>query len=169
MSLPGHRRSMRRAEKEITDPAQLSEILDKVSLLFLAFNDHPAPYVVPVCFAHAEGTLYVHSAREGTKIELLMKNPLVGFSASTELAVTAGPSPCEYGARGLSIVGTGSARLVEDAAERTRGMDLIMHHYAGAIPAAGFAYRPDSFSRTAIIAISIASLHGKRIGRVEAS
>ncbi len=164
MSHAGHARSMRRVEKEITDPAQLRDILEKASLLFVAFNDPPAPYVIPVCFAHAEGVLYVHSALEGTKIELMKKNPLVGFSASTELAVTPAASPCAYGARGRSVAGTGSARIVVEDAERKLGMDLIMRHYAAGLPAERLLYAAGSFSRTAIIAISIISLRGKRIG-----
>ena len=168
MGLPVHHRPMRRVEREITDPAELEKILNEVTLLFLAFNDHPAPYVVPVCFAHVEGTLYVHSARAGTKIELMKRNANVGFSGSTEPQVTAGDSPCEYSARGQSVAGTGSARIVEDEAELTRGMDLIMRHYAGAVAAEDLVYRPGSFSRTAILAITIASLRGKRIGQTEA-
>jgi uncharacterized protein len=159
-----HKHGMRRAEKEITDHAELGEILERASLLFLAFNDSPAPYVIPVCFAHAEGTLYVHSALEGTKIELLKKNPSVGFSAGTELAITPAASPCAYGARGRSIAGIGSARIVEEETERKRGMDLIMRHYAPDLPPEHLLYGAGSFSRTAIIAISIISLQGKRIG-----
>jgi nitroimidazol reductase NimA-like FMN-containing flavoprotein (pyridoxamine 5'-phosphate oxidase superfamily) len=159
------RRGMRRAEREITDPALLHNILQEATILFLAFNDSPAPYVVPVCFAHDEqGILYVHSAREGAKIELLGKDPHVGFSASTELTVVSGEAACDFTSRARSVAGTGHARIVESDAERTHGLDLIMRHYARGPAAESPVYRGRSLARTAVIAIDIISLRGKQTG-----
>ena len=160
----GQQRGMRRSEREITDPALLNTILQEATILFLAFNDSPAPYVVPVCFAHEQGILYVHSAREGTKIELLGKDPHVGFSASTELTVVSGETACDFTSRARSVAGTGRARIVESDAERTHGLDLIMRHYARGPAAESPVYRGRSLARTAIIAVDIVSLRGKQTG-----
>jgi uncharacterized protein len=153
---------MRRAERQITDPALVDEVLEKAATLFLAFHDEPAPYVVPVSFGRAGDTLYVHGAQAGTKMTLLGRNPRVGFSAGTEPEVVTAPTPCAFSIRGSSVVGTGTARLVEDPAERTRGLDAIMRHYAPG--AAAGDYAPGALSRTAVIAIAIETLSGKRFG-----
>jgi uncharacterized protein len=153
---------MRRAEREISDPAQIQEILAMSPVLFLALHDAPAPYVVPLCFGCADQTLYVHGAATGTKLALLAANPSVGFSASTEMIVVPGKAACSFTCRAQSVLGTGRARVVTDEAERRRALDLIMRHYAP--QAAPFSYAPGAFARTTVIAIDIEAVRGKRFG-----
>ena len=155
---------MRRAEREITDPALLSEVLEKATVLFLALQESPAPYIVPVCFGHENGTLYVHSAAAGKKIELLRANPLLGFSAYTDMTVIPGPFACDFTSRAQSVIGTGRGRIVENDQERTHGLDVIMRHYATGPVSAHPVYRAASLARTCVFAISILSLRGKKTG-----
>ncbi len=158
-------RPMRRPEKEITDREELDKIIQTAEVLFLALRDEPAPYVFPVCFGGDSGTLYVHSALVGTKIELLRSRPIVGFSACTTMTITPGRTPCDFSAAARSVVGTGRARIVEDEEERLRGLDSILRHYdAGAGAAGKSAYRPGSLARTCVIAIHVDTLHGKTTG-----
>jgi uncharacterized protein len=165
MSEPGAPdRAMRRAEREITDPVALAEILREASVLFLALRDHPAPYVLPVCFAHEEGILYIHSAMAGTKIDLMTTHPVVGFSACTELVVVPGSTACGYTSRARSVVGTGRARIVDDPQERSRGLDAIMRHYATVPEGTQHLYQPGPLARTCVIAIRIDTLRGKQTG-----
>jgi uncharacterized protein len=166
VSFDASARPLRRSEREITDPAELDGVLNGAPVLYLAFNDHPAPYVVPVCFGHEGGVLYVHSAREGTKIDLLRANPLVGFSASTEMEIVPAASPCAFGSRARSVAGTATAVVVDDERERLRGLDAIMRHYAAGGTAAlpEPAYNPGSLSRTCVIALRIRTLRGKHTG-----
>ena len=159
-------RPLRRAEREITDLVELNMVLSDARVLYVAFHDHPAPYVVPVCFGHEDGVLYVHSAREGTKMELLRANPFVGFSASTEMEILPADSPCAFGSRARSVAGTAEAVILEGETARLRGLDVIMRHYtrggSGALPEP--AYAPGSLSRTCVMALRIRTLRGKRTG-----
>lgn len=157
-------RFMRRAEREITDTALLDTILVEARILFLGLHDEPAPYVLPVCFGHDTGTLYVHSAMAGTKIDLIAAHPIVGFSASTDLVVKPGTAACDYSSQARSVIGTGRARIVTDEAERVRGLDAIMRHYASGPAAETPVYKPGPLARTCVIAIRIDSLRGKRTG-----
>ena len=157
-------RSMHRAEREISDPADLEEILREARILFIALRDEPAPYVLPVCFSHERGTLYVHSAMAGTKIDLIAAHPIVGFSACTELKVVPGPTACDFTSTARSVVGTGRARIVTDAEERVRGLDAIMRHYAEGPGTEKPVYKPGSLARTCVIAIRIDTLRGKQTG-----
>jgi nitroimidazol reductase NimA-like FMN-containing flavoprotein (pyridoxamine 5'-phosphate oxidase superfamily) len=155
---------MRRAEREITDAAALDDILSRAQVLYLGVRDEPAPYVIPVCFGVDGRTLYVHSALAGTKIDLLRLHPVVGFSACTEMTVRPGAAACDFSSSARSVVGTGRARMVETDAERIRGLDSIMRHYA-AEPDAKHSYRRGALSRTCVIAIRIDTLRGKETGR----
>jgi uncharacterized protein len=153
---------MRRAEREITDQGALEEVLQGADLLYLALRSEPAPYVFPVCFGHDAGMLYVHGAHAGTKIDILRHHPVVGFSACTPMTVTGGPAPCDFSAAARSVVGTGTARIVEDDEERRRALDAIMRHYGVGGP---FVYKAGPLARTSVIAIHIDSLHGKSAGQ----
>jgi uncharacterized protein len=158
---------MRRAEREVTDPAALDRILQGSLVVFLALRDEPAPYVLPVCFGYEDGVLYIHSARVGTKIDLISRDPMVGFSAHTEMQVITGSAPCSFSARAESVVGTGMAEVLTGEADRKHGLDLIMRHYGGRSPddiPASAPYHLGSLARTCVIAVRVRTLRGKRTG-----
>ena len=151
---------MRRGRHEVTDPAGIDAILARATVLCLALHDQPAPYAIPVNFGCDGTTLYVHSAPRGTKIDLLGADARVGFCAWAGDAVVTGKTACDWGARGESVTGTGTARLVTDPAEKLRGLDAIMRHYGADRP----VYKPGVLDRTTVIAIAVESLRGKRLG-----
>jgi uncharacterized protein len=151
---------MRRSGREVVDRAALDDILGSARILFLAMRDEPAPYVIPVCFGIEPDTLYVHSALAGTKLDLIRRDPVVGFSACTDMTVTPGSAACDYSSAARSVVGTGRARIVEDPEERIRGLDSIMRHYADGSFGKD-SYRPGSLSRTCVIAVRIDTMRGK--------
>jgi len=160
---PQPARAMRRAESEITSPAQLDRILDTVPVLFLGLKDTPAPYVVPVCFGWEEDVLFVHSALTGAKMDLLRAEPVVGFSLCTDVTVVPGAAACNFSVRAMSIVGTGRARILTDDNERAHALAIILRHYerSGEAPVFGAG----SLSRTCVIAITVLSLRGRQLGQ----
>lgn len=164
---PRTARPMRRAEREITDPAQIDAILDEAQVLYVTMKDEPAPYIVPLCFGRDARTLYVHSALAGTKIELLRAHPLVGFCAATPMRVVPAANACGWGSRARSVAGTATARIVEGEEERHRGLDAIMRHYAQAsaeAPSSEPVYAPRTLERTCVIAFRVETLRAKHTG-----
>jgi uncharacterized protein len=153
-------RPMRRPDREIVDAAGIDDVLRRATVLCIALRDEPAPYVVPVNFGWEEGTLYVHGATTGTKMDLLARDGRVGFCAWVDDALVTGETACDWGAQGASVVGTGIARLVTEPSEKLRGLDAIMRHYGQDRP----VYKPPVLARTALIAIAVESLAGKRLG-----
>jgi uncharacterized protein len=154
--------AMRRTDKSVTDVEEITRILDQCTVVFLSFNDAPAPYVVPLFFGHEPGRLYVHCAPVGTKINLLRADPRVGFSAVAAAQIVEGEGACDFTARAQSIAGAGTARIVDVETERLHGLSLIMRHYR---PRSGrsFSYKPASLSRTAVIAVEIQAMTAKRL------
>jgi nitroimidazol reductase NimA-like FMN-containing flavoprotein (pyridoxamine 5'-phosphate oxidase superfamily) len=155
----GARRPMRKAEREITDPAELGKILARAEVVSLALHDDPAPYVVPLSFAHADGALWFHCAREGTKLDLLRRNPRVGFCAVADARLVIGDTACDSTAAGASVIGRGTARIVTDPDERCRGLDALMRHYGMKSP----VYRQDSLAHACVVRLDIEELRGKRL------
>ena len=160
-------RAMRRAERLVVDSETIATILDQCVVLFLAFHDETAPYVVPLFFGHEPGRLFVHCAATGTKLDLLRVDPRVGFSAATAAAIVEGKAACDFTTRAQSVAGTGIARIVETEDEKKHGLDLIMRHYAaGRAGQVSWIYQPVTLARTVLIAVEIQSMTGKRIGAV---
>lgn len=151
---------MRRADKEIKKKEEIEDILQRGRLCHLGLVDNGLPYVVPVNYGYADGCLYIHSAREGRKIDILHRNNLVSFNIYIDDGMVQSDVACNWGMRYRSVMGTGAAALIEDRTKKEEALRIIMKHYAG--PATAFqAARVDSIL---IIKIRIESLTGKKSG-----
>ena len=109
--------------------------------------------------------LYFHCAKEGKKLDLLRKNPRVGFSAANMLRVfNKGIAPCGYTTDYESVCGTGRAEILEDERARLHGLQVLMKHYSAEdFPAESFS--PKALSLTCVVRISVDSWSGKRLVR----
>ena len=72
---------MRRTDREVTKPAEITEMMTRCEVLHLALNTDTVPYILPVNFGmEPDGmTLYIHGAREGTKYALIEKDNRASF------------------------------------------------------------------------------------------
>ena len=152
---------MRRAEKEITDKLSMLEILNSAELLRVAMVDDGEPYLVVMNHAYSDGCIYLHSAKEGRKIDVLKKNNHVAFQTETNVEIVSGDDASRCSTSFLSVFGTGRALLLEDRAEKIKGLDAIMKKHTGK---EGFEYPEKLFDRTLIIKIEIESMTGKKSG-----
>lgn len=122
---------MRRKDRQITDETAIRAILDKAQVLHLAMIDGARPYVVPLHYGYSliDGrlTLYLHSAKEGRKLDVLQKNGRVAFVLETDVAlVSGGDLPCKYGAAYASVMGEGRATILTDPVEKTDALTMLM-------------------------------------------
>lgn len=151
---------MRRSEKQIASRAEVEDVLRRAKVLRLGFCDGDHPYVVPVCFGSDGRALWFHSANEGRKLDVLRKNPRVAFEVETDVEIVIGGPGCRSTAKFRSVIGSGTATLVEEADERRRGLDAIIRHYGGE-PG---GYADDVLARTAVVRIDIDEITGKQSG-----
>ena len=127
---------MRRADREVTDYQQIQSIIEQAKVVHIGMIDNDRPYVVPMQygFVFADGTLtlYVHCAKEGRKLDILKKNPCVFIELETNVAIVSGGDiPCKYGSEYASVMGDGTAVIVEDVAEKISGLQLMMKTQSG--------------------------------------
>ena len=77
---------MRRKDREVTDRALISGMLDMAEILHIAVKNEPFPYIVPVNFGYEwcgdELVFYFHSAKTGMKLSLLRADPRVAVNAA---------------------------------------------------------------------------------------
>lgn len=73
---------MRKKEWEIQDRNNMEQLLARVKVGRMGLYDGEEPYIVPVLFAYKNNQIYIHSAPEGRKIEILKSYPRICFEVS---------------------------------------------------------------------------------------
>ena len=121
---------MTKRERQITDEKQIREILDTAKILHLGLAVDNEPYVVPMNYGYTmEGgnlTLYLHSALRGKKLDMIRENPRVFFEMDCDLVPFEGKVPCQYGIAYSSLMGRGTARIIEGVEEKKKAMSILM-------------------------------------------
>ena len=121
---------MTKRERQITDPQQIRHILDTANVLHLGLCVNNEPYVVPMNYGYTmeDGrlTLYLHSALQGKKLDMIRSNPNVFFEMDCDRIPFEGDKPCQYGLVYSSVMGRGTAHIVEDVEEKKRAMAILM-------------------------------------------
>ncbi|MGI5884039.1 MAG: pyridoxamine 5'-phosphate oxidase family protein [Candidatus Spyradocola sp.] len=150
---------MRRSERQVTDLDAIRDLLAQGQTLHLALNAEGAPYVVPLNYGFslaADGglTLYLHSALQGRKLDLLRRDARVGFAISALLETVRGEIPCAWTARYRSLVGTGRVSVLTDPEEQRLALEALLQHM-------GFSGRAEipaaSLERVAVLRIDVES------------
>ncbi|MCX6005135.1 MAG: pyridoxamine 5'-phosphate oxidase family protein [Chloroflexi bacterium] len=151
---------MRRSDKEITDRAEIEDILNRAVVCHLGLCDNGIPYVVPVNYGYADGCLYIHSAKEGRKIDILRNNSNVSFTIYTDENLFRSEMACNWTMKYSSVMGTGRASLIEGRTEKEEALRCIMQHYTET----NLDFNPAKVDKVVIIKIEIDTLTGKKSG-----
>ena len=126
---------MTKREYKITDEAQIRDILDSAKVLRLGIAVDNEPYIIPLNYGYTlengELKLYLHSAVQGNKLDLLRKNPNVCFELDCDLIPFEGRVACQYGLSYSAVSGRGRAVLIEDVEEKMEGMSILMKTQTG--------------------------------------
>ena len=126
---------MTRREQQITDINEIIDILEKSKVVHVGMIDGDEPYVVPMnygyIFEDGKLTLYLHGAKRGRKIDVLMANPKVFFEMFCDVTPFEGDVACRYGTTYASIMGRGLASVIEDVEEKKEALTLLMKAQTG--------------------------------------
>ena len=121
---------MTKRELQITDEKQIRAILDTAKVVHLGLCADNEPYVVPMNYGYTmeEGklVLYLHSAVRGKKLDMIRKNPRVFIELDCDRKPFEGEKPCQYGLSYSSLMGRGTARIIEDVEEKMEAMTALM-------------------------------------------
>jgi len=124
-----------RRELEVTDPSEILAILDKAKIVHIGLVDGDEPYVIPMNYGYTmqEGklTLYLHGAKWGRKLDIMRANPKVFFSLECDVQPFEGDIACRYGTAYSSIMGKGTAEILEDVEAKKSGLSVFMKTQTG--------------------------------------
>ncbi len=124
-----------RREQEITDMNEIIHILDESKIAHIGLVDGDEPYVVPMNYGYVmengKLTIYLHGAKRGRKLDLIRANPKVFFEAECDLVPFEGDVACRYGIAYSSIMGKGTAEIIEDVEEKKLALSVLMKTQTG--------------------------------------
>ncbi|MCI7179076.1 MAG: pyridoxamine 5'-phosphate oxidase family protein [Schaedlerella sp.] len=156
------RKRMTRREREVTDKNEIIDILDKCKILHLGLADGDEPYVVPMNYGYVMDagklTLYLHGAAAGYKTDVMKKNPKVFFEMECDVHPFEGRMPCQYGTEYQSIMGSGTAEILENIEEKKEAMTLFMKSQTGK----DFQFEDRLVSIVSLIRITVSWYTAKR-------
>lgn len=147
---------MRRKDREIRDMEEIMKVIKQESICCVAFHDEPCPYLIPLNYgARMEDgmpVLYFHGAKEGTKLDLIRKNPRVSYTIYGDYDLRLyKDEPCRSSAGFVSVCGSGHAELVGEE-ELRKGLSILMNHMGGETCG---DFREDSFPEAACASVQV--------------
>ncbi|WP_099204394.1 pyridoxamine 5'-phosphate oxidase family protein [Scatolibacter rhodanostii] len=154
---------MRRRDRQVVDLAEIQKIVERMKVCRLAFLSDEAPYIVPLNFGcewqDDNLTLYFHGAEKGLKMDLLAKNPSVGFEmdGGHEITLTDEDNACTYSYRFESVIGSGTARILQTDEEKRHGLLKLMEQQTGRTD-----FEFPHLSGVAVFAVSVKNFTAKR-------
>lgn len=149
---------MRKSQREIKARAEIDAVIRRSQVCRLGLTDGHEPYVVPLCFGYDGEALYFHCAREGRKLDILRRSNRVCFEFDIVEGIAENAQACRWGIRYRSVIGVGTARLVEKTGEKLRALAIIMKQYSEET----FTFPDDIVTHTTVIKVTIESISGKR-------
>ena len=163
---------MRRKDREVKDFNEIIDIISRCKVLHMALISDGKPYSVPVNFGYIvteengnrKLSVYFHGAGEGKKLDAIKQNPAVSFCAETGMEISGKDDACDWTCYYESVIGFGTASILEDKAERTQGLDALMLHNGYKLPAGVkvIAYNAMSLAKAAVVKIEVSEITGKR-------
>jgi|SRR4030042_626993 len=150
---------MRKEKQKITDNKIINEILTKSEICRIAMLDNDTPYLLPFNYGYQDNCIYIHSAPEGKKIELLRKNNKVCFEIEQIAEIVKHDKPCKWATKYRSIIGYGEVEIITDYKQKKKGLDIIMSQYG---ENSNLEYADKQVDNIVILKLRITKLTGKQ-------
>jgi len=151
---------MRRQDKQILDMVEIMAIIARAPVCHLGMCDNGMPYVVPMSFGMLGDKLYLHCATEGRKLDVIRANPEVCVEFTVDQEIAPAALSCHITTRYRSVIGFGTAHIVDDIAEVQAGLAAVVLHYVDTVT----EFPPEMLCRIAIIRVDFRELTGKKSG-----
>ena len=152
---------MRRMDKQINDRNLIAEIINQNSVCRIALADEDKPYLVPMSYGFMDGKIYLHSAKEGQKIDIIKKNNKVCFEISDSIEILGSGNACDFGLKYRSVIGFGRISIVSDSHKKIEALKIIMRQHTGKT---AWEFGEAVLNKVAVLKIQIDSLNGKISG-----
>jgi uncharacterized protein len=152
-------KGMRRADKNIRSKDEINEIIRGSQVCRIAMATNNMPYMVPVSFGYDGESIYIHTAREGKKLDIFNENNNVCFEFERNITLYKDPeNACEWSFSFGSVIGFGNIFELESSEDIINGLNQIMSQYSGK----EWIFREEKLNNVRVWRIKINSVTGKR-------
>ena len=148
---------MRRSDRKITDRKKLDHIIERCTVCRLGMSFDGQPYIVPLSFGYDGKALYFHGATEGRKIDMIKKNDKVCFEFDIPGKIITGTQACKCGMLYESVIGFGTAMILEKEKQKREGLNHIMRQYTRKT----WTFPDDMLEKTIVVRVEISEISGK--------
>ena len=153
---------MRKADREIKNKEEIIDIIKRCDVIRLAFNNGDYPYILPLNFGfevkNDKVIFYLHSALEGTKVEIMKKDNRASFEMDTkhELQYYEEKGYCRMYYE--SVIGREKIRILTED-EKIYALKKLMGHYH---KDENTYFNPAAISRTLVYSLEVEEMTAKR-------
>lgn len=153
---------MRKSDREIKSKEEIIDIIKRCDVIRLAFNNGDYPYILPLNFGFEVKNdiviFYLHSALEGTKVDIMKKDNRASFEMDTkhELQYYEEKGYCTMSYE--SIIGRGRIRILPED-EKMNALKKLMGHYH---KSEDTYFNPAAISRTLVYSLEVEEMTAKR-------
>ena len=149
---------------EMTSP-EIGQFLTCARVGRIGLTLEEGPYVVPVGYGYAEGKIFFHTCREGTKMEALRSNPAVCFEVDESLS---------DGSLTKSVIILGQAEIIEDQKRMIPYLQKLIDKYRvpvsfGEYMTKGNRNAKEELEAVVICLITPVKISGRRVVRPTSS
>ena len=147
----------------ITSQEEMEAIIAKCNICYIGLADTDGtPYVLPMNFGYKDGIIYLHSAQEGSHINILEKNNriCVTFSTNHVLSYQNIQVACSYTMKSKSVIARGTVSFEDDFDKKIEALNIIMKNYSDN----EFNYSVPAVNNVKIWKVEINKITGKEFG-----
>ena len=150
---------MRRTDKEIGSREEINAIIRGSHVCRIALAMDNMPYIIPVSFGYDGESIYIHTAKEGKKINYFKNNNNICFEFERNVKLCKDQkNACKWTFSYESVIGFGKIHELESLEQREVGLNRIMSQYSRK----KWVFGEDPLKNIRVWKIEITSITGKR-------
>ena len=151
-------RPMRRTGQALSQEACREILITGSTGILAVHGDNGYPYAVPLSYVYIEGCLYFHCAKNGHKLDSILKEEKVSFCVVANDRTVPSLFAVDY----VSAIVFGRACVVEKDGLRRRVLEALNAKYAPGLAAEGEREIKEGWQRVCVVCIQIEHMTGKR-------
>jgi nitroimidazol reductase NimA-like FMN-containing flavoprotein (pyridoxamine 5'-phosphate oxidase superfamily) len=161
---PDELTAIRRADRAITDDAEIADLLRQADVCRIATSVNDQPFINAKTFWYDGERIFFHSALEGRTPTNIRQNPRVCLEMDWRGRWLPAKTAMGFSVEYTGVIVFGRARLLEDDVEKERALQGLLDKYFPDLKP-GVDYRPitpQERDKTAVFVIEIEAWSAKR-------
>lgn len=149
---------------KIENIQEIEGIIGKCKFCIAGLNGKDGyPYLFPMNFAYTNGKIILHSAPQGSHIELIeLDNRItITFCTDGDLVYQNKNVACSYRMNSKSVICRGKVNFIEDLQEKEKYLNEIMKHYTDK----SFGYSEPALKNVKLWVVKINEMTARAFGQ----